>query len=392
VWRPGNRENPGRRITLEFLLSYQLDNDQRNGCEAPLKILQKYLLREWFWTFLAVTVVLIVVMFGVTIGDLLGDVADGRLPPGLLGNLMLLRMPEVLSTIIPLAIFIAIVWGLGRLYRDQEMAVMRASGFNWRLMLRPLSNLLLPVAILMFIVGVLVTPKAADMTQKSLREAFRTAAEWGLQTGKFHVLRGGDLILYVESVEKDGRTLKNIFIQQRQNGREQIWIAEKGYYWLNMENGERFLTLENGQITEGGQEALDFGIMRFSRNDLRLPVPEDKVKTPDVEVRPSTDIAFSTDPAEAAEFQWRLSPAISVLILGLLAIPLSHSGPREGRAGRVIMSILAYAIYANLLYMSRGWITNGTLPPALGMYWVHLLTLTIAIIWVRRQHSRVGSR
>ena len=98
---------------------------------------EKYVFREWLLTFLATAAVLLVVMIGVALGEMLQDIAGGRIPSGLLGILILLKLPDVLGTILPLSVFIAIIWGLGRLYRDQEMAVMRASGFHWRLLLRP---------------------------------------------------------------------------------------------------------------------------------------------------------------------------------------------------------------------------------------------------------------
>lgn len=358
--------------------------------EAPLTILQKYLLREWSWTFLAVFIVLFVVMLGVTLGELLNDVAGGRVPAGLLVDLIALNLPELFNTVLPLGIFIAVIWGLGRLHRDQEMAVIRASGFSWRMMLRPLFNLLLPVAVVVLFTGVYVSPLASAAAQQRLEDAFRTAAEWGLQAGQFHVLQGGDLVLYVEAVERDGRSLRNVFIQQRQNGREQVWLAERGYYWLDPDSGERFLTLENGQITEGGDSALDFGIVRFSRNDLRLPEPEMKNKPPAIEARPSAELLFDAGPQGAAEMQWRVSPAVAVVVLGLLAIPLAHAAPREGRGGRVVMGILAYAAYANLLYLCRSWVGEGVLPPALGLWWVHVLMLVVAFVWLRRQGRRVG--
>jgi len=188
---------------------------QRNPAfEAVLNILQKYILREWSWTFVAVTLVLLLVMTGVTLGELLNDIAGGRLPPGLLGELIALKIPDVLNTILPLAVFIAVIWGLGRLYRDQEMAVMRASGFGWTQMLRPLFNLVLPAAVLVLALGLVVAPMAAKTAQDRLEQAYRTASEWGLQTGQFHVLRDGNLVLYVEAVEKDGQTLRNVFIRQ----------------------------------------------------------------------------------------------------------------------------------------------------------------------------------
>ena len=88
--------------------------------------------------------------------------------------------------------------------------------------------------------------------------------------------------------------------------------------------------------------------------------------------------------------QWRISPAITVLVLGLLALPLAHSAPRESRGGRILFAILAYAIYANVLHISRYWIERGVVPPLLGMWWVHLVVLAIAILWIRRLSRAVG--
>ena len=121
--------------------------------EVSLIILQRYILREWLWTFLAATVVLLIVLIGLSLGEMLGDIADGQMPSGLLSILIVLKMPEVLGTILPLSVFIAVIWGLGRFYRDQEMAVMRSSGFKWQMLLRPLFGLTIPVAAVMLVLA-----------------------------------------------------------------------------------------------------------------------------------------------------------------------------------------------------------------------------------------------
>ncbi len=355
-------------------------------------ILQRYILREWFWTFLAVLIVLLVVMVGVTLGDILNDIAGGRLPAGLIGMLLLYKLPDVLSTIVPLAMFTAVIWGQGRLYRDQEMTVMRASGFNWRLLLRPLLNLVLPVAVVLLMIDLFLSPAASSSMQQRLEKAFRNASEWGLQAGRFHILQGGDLVIYVEAVEDDGRTLKHVFIQHRDNRRDQIWIADKGYYWLDEKNGDRYLTLENGQITEGLRRKLDFNIVRFKRNDLRLPEPEERVRGIPLEARPTRDVMLSDKPAAAAEIQWRVSPAIAIVVLGFLAIPLSHTSPREARGGRLLLGILTYAVYANALVMSRSLIEREVLSPSIGLWWVHLLIVLAALLWLRTQGRVAGKR
>ena len=351
-----------------------------------MSILQKYILREWFWTALAVSIVLIIVLLGAYLGDVLNDVADGRMPVRLMGMQLLLHMPETLGNILPLAGFVAVMWGLGRLYRDQEMAVMRSSGFGWKQLLKPLLSLVVPLAVLLLVLGLIIAPITARTAELQLEQAFRSAAVWGLQAGKFHVLRHGDLVIYAEAIDADDGSLRNIFIKQRQQEREQIWVAKKGRYWMDSISGDRYLVLEDGKVTDVAPGQLDLRVLSFARNDLRLPEPEFRTRIKaEIYSKPSTELLTDHSLADIAELQWRLSPAISVIVLGLLAIPLAHSGPREGRGGRIILGILVYLLYGNLLYLSRSWLTDGLLPTYIGMWWVHIVFLIISFVWIRQQ-------
>ncbi len=351
-----------------------------------LSILQKYILREWFWTSLAVSSVLIIVLLGTYLGDMLNDIADGRMPAGLMTIQLLLHMPETLSNILPLAGFVAIMWGLGRLYRDQEMAVMRSSGFGWWKLLKPLLSLVIPLAVLLLVLGLIVAPKTARLAEQQLELAFRSAAVWGLQAGKFHVLRHGELVIYAETIEEDGSTLRNVFIKQRQQEREQIWVAQKGRYWMDPDTGDRYLILEDGKVTDVTPQQLDIRVLRFARNDLRLPEPEFRdQKKKNFSSKPSAELLNDASAESIAELQWRLSPAITVIVLGLLAIPLAHSAPREGRGVRIVLGILVYLLYGNMLYLCRSLVADGLLPTYIGMWWVHVVFLAISFVWVRRQ-------
>jgi lipopolysaccharide export system permease protein len=348
--------------------------------------LQKYILREWFWTSLAVSIVLLIVLLGAYLGDMLNDIVDGRMPAGLMSMQLLLHMPETLGNILPLAGFIAVLWGLGRFYRDQEMAVMRSSGFGWKNLLKPLFTLVIPLAVTLLVLGLSVAPRTAQMAEEQLEEAFRSAAVWGLQPGKFHVLRHGDLVLYAEAIEEDGSSLRNIFIKQRDQEREQVWVAQKGRYWMDSETGDRYLILEDGKVTDIAAGQLDLRVLNFARNDLRLPEPESRKRDKaSVNLKSSTELFNERNKESIAELQWRLSPAITVIVLGLLAIPLAHSEPREGRGVRIILGILVYLLYGNMLYLSRSWVTDGVLPTYIGMWWVHFTFLVISFIWVRKQ-------
>jgi lipopolysaccharide export system permease protein len=350
-----------------------------------LSILQKYIFREWFWTFLAVSFVLMIVIVGTFLGDMFNDIADGRMPPGLVVNQLVLYLPESIGDILPLAGFVAIMWGLGRLYRDQEMAVMRASGFKWQQLLRPLLNLIVPVAVLMLLIELFIAPASSATADRKLEEAFRTAAVWGLQAGQFHVLQNGEFVVYVEAIENEGRTLHKVFVHQKNGEIEQVWIAERGEYWMEPETGERFITLENGQITESVSGQLDAKLLSFTRNDLRLPEPAARNTSVQISSRSSSELLADSSPAALAEIQWRFTPSLLILVLSFLAIPLSHSEPRESRGSRVVLGILAYALYSNTLYLCRVWIADGVLPTWLGLWWTHAIVVISALIWLRHQ-------
>ena len=263
---------------------------------------------------------------------------------------------------------------------------MRSSGFGWKQLLKPLLSLVLPLSAILLVLGLSIAPKSAQMAEQQLLEAFRSAAVWGLQAGKFHVLRHGELVLYVEAIEEDGSELRNIFIKQRQEEREQVWVAQKGRYWMDSESGERYLVLEDGKVVDVAPGQLDIRVLGFARNDLRLPEPEfRKRKKDDIRSKPSLELFKNRNSESIAELQWRLSPAISVIILGLLAVPLSHSEPREGRGVRIVLGILIYLLYGNMLYLCRSWMIEGVLPTYIGMWWIHAIFLIVSFIWVRRQ-------
>lgn len=355
-----------------------------------MTILQKYIFREWFWTLLAVSAVLLIVLMGVFLGELLNDMADGRIPAGLLGVQMLLHLPGALGNILPLAGFVAVMWGLGRLYRDHEMVVMRSSGFGWRKLLRPLAMLVLPVAVLLLVVTFVVAPRAAAKSDQVLDDALRSAALWGLQDGRFHILQGGDFVVYVESLDDDGRNMSNVFVRQSDGQRSKIWQAARGEYWLDRESGNRFLKLTDGQITDSRPNGRDVRVLSFERNDIMLPEPALAKPDSDLDATGAAELLRTGGHEARAELQWRLSPALAVIALGLLAIPLAHCDPREGRSSRVVLGILAYALYANTLNLCRAWVADGELPAALGLWWVHGLVFLTALVWLHRQGRMVG--
>jgi lipopolysaccharide export system permease protein len=70
---------------------------------------------------------------------------------------------------------------------------------------------------------------------------------------------------------------------------------------------------------------------------------------------------------------------LSALILSLIAIPLSFVNPRAGRSMNLVLALLIYMTYNNLLSIVQASIAQSRLNFALGLG-VHLIMLVVLIL------------
>jgi lipopolysaccharide export system permease protein len=102
------------------------------------------------------------------------------------------------------------------------------------------------------------------------------------------------------------------------------------------------------------------------------------------------DIIFSSDTREIAEWQWRLSQPISVLILSIFAILLGKTSPRGGKNLGVLAGIIVFIIYNNALLIAKSSLERGDTLPIIGLWWVHLLVLLIIFVFYAYRHGKLS--
>ena len=74
---------------------------------------------------------------------------------------------------------------------------------------------------------------------------------------------------------------------------------------------------------------------------------------------------------------------ISVLVLLVFAVPLSKSSPRQGRYGKLVVAVLLFVVYYNLMGVAQVWVKDGVVPPVIGMWWVALLPVLLTFVLLR---------
>ncbi|MGH8460615.1 MAG: LPS export ABC transporter permease LptF [Stenotrophobium sp.] len=348
-------------------------------------ILDRYLLREAGGAWLAVTLVLLAIMLATRFARFLGEAASGILPRDLLFEVVALSSLQYLAILIPVSLLLAIMLALGRLYKDNEVAAMSGCGVSMAHLYRPFIALGVLLAILAAALAFFIGPWAGRTAEYVSKDAARFVQYNPFESGHFKEVAGGRATVYTATMDAKGQHLGSVFARIHEKGGDTIVVAQGGSQVANPETGEREVTLTNGYRYRGVPGQRQFDVMRFAQFSTRLQPPDFVFTTDKRRLYRTSALLGSHDPEDQAELQWRLATPLSVLILALLAVPLSHIGPRQGRYGKLVIGILVYLVYSQLIAMGQAWIAKGQLSSATGLWWAHLLMLAVALTLIARR-------
>ncbi len=346
-----------------------------------LNRLDRYLLREVTWTFVAVTGVLLVVLLSNQFARVLGQAAANGFPADIVLTLIGLTTLQQLTVLLPIGLFLGIVLALGRLYHESEMTAMTACGVGPLRIYRPIALLAVVVAVLLAVLSYRVVPAAWIKSNELRLEATRAAQFGALEPGRFRSFAGGEAVFYAERVEKTGE-LYGVFVQRSAGDKIEVAMAERAVQ-RGAGQPEQMFILYDGRRYEGVPGTPNWRIVEFQEHGIPVRLPEAKAGKSKIEMKATATLMASADPKDRAELAWRTAVPVMALVLMVLAVPLARLRPRQGRFARVGYAVLAYFLYSNMLAAVRVWIQKDSPGGQLGLWWVHLVPLLIAawLLW-----------
>jgi len=349
-------------------------------------ILSRYLIREILKTMLGVLAVLLLIYISNRFVRFLADASAGELAGQLIYQLLVLKTLSAMTILLPLSLFFATLLTFGRFYQDHEMAVIHACGVSSGWLIRRVLLLAFVVAVVVAGISLFASPWAESTSDQLIEGQNKTPETMLVSPGRFHEIKNGRGVVYVEQQSGDGLAVSNIFMNETLSEGEQVIVsAPRAHFERDSGNGNDYLVLEDGYRYESDPARNRFSVIEFIAHGILL---EDRPLTPTVvQTReiPTSDLRIGTMRQHQAELEWRISQPLSVILLALLAVPLSRSQPRQGRFARMFMAILIYAIYSNLLGVSKHWVSQGIVSPLVGLWWVHLLILAWAMLLIAQQ-------
>ena len=340
--------------------------------------LDRYLIGEFAQATFATLLVLLIVSFGAVIADVLGDVAAGRVPVGLMLPQLGLVLLRYLPLILPLALMLGMMLSVGRLYRDSEMPVIAAAGVGPRRLLTPVLWVVLPVVAVVAACSLWLGPWAERVSRQMINEADRNLIVAGLEPGRFTTLADGGVV-FIGSMSTDGSRFRRVFIYRQSDDRVDLTTSDDGELAVD-QDGQRFIVLNNGFEVEGPRAGgLDYNLMRYARNEVQLPTGQARYDPAAPEMLPTWALLSDPRPAAKAQLHSRIAPPLLTLAFALLAVPLARSTPRQARYGGMLMGFLTYLVGMNLMLMGSKWLEDGKLAPELGLWWLVLPLLAVAM-------------
>jgi len=360
-------------------------------------IVAKYVMRQVLMLLAAVFIVIGLVIFGNQLVLVIKESIEEGIPVVDLLPLVGFNMIRDVPLILSLSLFLAIILAISKLYKDSEAIVMNSLGVGDKHFM----VLIQPVVLFIFIFILFLTTVAVPWSKQQrsmIMDRSENASEFSfIKEGEFQEFKNGELVFYASKVKNIKNSAKQnmeeIFIYAESSGDPIITLASQAQKYTDASSKSVYLRLKDGVRYHGFPSDKNKKILNFDQYDLQI-IDGSRQSSANVltkiESKPTLDILFSSNNKEIAEWQWRLSQPISVLILSLFGILLGKSSPRGGKNLGVLTGVLVFIIYNNALLVAKSSLERGDLSPIVGLWSVHLLALLVIVIFYAYRHGKLS--
>ena len=314
-------------------------------------ILRRYMTQQVAANTAIVLLFLMALMLGGRLIRYFGIAAEGRLDVGLLFAIIGYNIPTFLELILPLSFFIALMLVLGRMYVEQEMSVLFASGISRG----RLTRLMIPLITGLFVFQMGISLWAKPWGLSNSEHIWQTQSLGSLLdlVRPKTFISSGNYHLYVDEFDKEKRELKNIYVVQQQTDKsgkiaknDVIITATRAYQVPSKDTDSSMqLDLFQGRRYELGTNNAKYNQASFEKYRITLEKPaSEKITETNVETQTTAKLLANTQKPEVkAELGYRFTMPWLIIIAAMLATPRAQVRPRQGRWLRLLPSVLIFA-------------------------------------------------
>ena len=349
-----------------------------------MTIFSRSLIREFTAIGSAVSGVLTAILMTRLLVQLIGRAAEGSVEPEAVAALLGFTLLSYLPVVLIVALFVAVLLALARSHRDSEMHVWFVSGQSLASWGVPVLRFALPIALMTALLSLVLTPWSLAQGQEYQRRIQSKDDVSRVTPGTFFESRSSQRVAFVDTTSDSKEVVNNVFVEARRADRTNVVVAEKGMQ-QTAPNGDRFLILQKGRQYDGTPGSTEYRIVDFDRYLMRIEPKEAKAEAPSSKALSTLDLLKQPTPEHVAELHWRIALPICAVVLALLAIPLSFVNPRSGGSWNMVLAILVFVLYYQMLGIFQAQTANGRIPLWIGLWPAHIGMLVILLLLFFRQ-------
>ncbi|TNF58424.1 MAG: LPS export ABC transporter permease LptF [Burkholderiales bacterium] len=347
--------------------------------------------RELARTFGATLVILFTIVLTMLLIRTLGLASKGSVNPEeimlVLGYTVIGRMPTILT----LALFIAIVSTLSRMYRDSEMIIWFSSGSSLGGVLGPVVRFSWPVLLMIALLVLFAWPWSNQQTDE-LRERFERRSDIErVAPGEFQESSSGRRVFFVDRNTEGGREGRNVFVSTLEDdGSRSVMSARAGR--IDTVEDTQFLVLESGQRLESGADG-QTRVSDFEEYRARINATAGSTRSEQRRKARSTwDLMMEPTAGNLGELGWRIGVVLTAVNFVLVAVAATVSNPRAGRGGNLFFTLFGFIVYFNLINVGQRWTGSGMMGLGTQLMLLHGSVFVLASLWLVKRHLNISLR
>ncbi len=299
--------------------------------------------------------------------------------------------------IFSLSFFLAIILAVTQLYKNSEAIVMNSFGLGDKHFI----VILQPLVIASFLILLFITTTSVPWSKQQkhiIEEENKNASEFSfIKEGEFEEFQDGEIVFYAsESSSPDSKAEQNmeeIFITARSKENSIIVLAPTAIKYTDPETNNVYLRLKNGTRYQDIPSSENKNILNFDQYDIQIisgDIQNTITQYTAIEGIKTLELLKGEGPLVSAELQWRFSPPVSLLILSILGVLLGKASPRSGRSIGLLIGVVVFMLYNNLLLIAKNSVERGELDPIIGLWSVHLLVILLTFIFYQLRNRKIS--
>jgi lipopolysaccharide export system permease protein len=354
-----------------------------------MKIIYRCLIKEILMVAAFVTGLLILIFVCVQLANFLSSPLASSLVSSALCQFIGLQIPLLLTELLPLGIFFAVLLVYGRWYADSEMVVLFSSGFSQQRLLIFTWCFALIISLFSAVLSFWIMPSVSSYQKQLITKMMAEFTMKKMVPQEFQTI--GDVVYYIGDVSKNNQTMQNIFFfQPKDHGKVMLILAKHAQTQVSEKTDSSFIIANQGyryELTPGKKDVFVTQYDTYAQQLTSVGTGVGDVN--DTNIMSTRELLSKSNffrgvSQYGAELQWRISLPIALVLLSLLAVPLSYVNPRHGRFSQLLPAILIAIIYVNLLYTFQNWVGSGVLPLWIGVWWIHFVLIILIVFLVNR--------